>query len=197
MSDGQRLGIFGGTFDPVHRTHLEIARAAREAAHLDEVLFVVAGHPPHKGYEVFASAEDRLAMVEAAVAGEVGMEPSRLEVDRQGPSYTVDTLRELERAHPDAVLFLIVGQDSLVDLPGWRNPEGIYKRAELLVIRRPGVNAEIPASLSGHCQVVPFDQSNLSSTEVRHRIAAGEDLTEVLPGGVEGVIREKALYDAG
>ncbi len=108
MNKSARVGVYGGTFDPIHRTHLEIAQAAMRHAALDQVIFVVAARPPHKRGEVFASAEDRLAMVEALVSVEPGMAASRMELDREGPSYTVDTLRDLQAAHPDAALYLIV-----------------------------------------------------------------------------------------
>ena len=112
MDKPLRIGIFGGTFDPVHNVHLRMARAARDRAGLDRVLFVVAATPPHKRGDVVASAEDRLAMVRAAIAGEDGFEASRIEMDRPGPSYTVDTVRALAETHPDARLYLIIGNTS-------------------------------------------------------------------------------------
>jgi nicotinate-nucleotide adenylyltransferase len=197
----RRLGVFGGTFDPVHNAHLAMARAARDFAQLDEVLFVVSARPPHKREEQKTPAEVRLAMVEAALAAESGMRPCRLELDRDGPSYTADTLEALARQQPDAALYLIVGMDSLVDLPEWRRPDAILRHAHLLAIPRPG-NWEVPPALAGHYDIVPFGETTVSSTEVRERIAATGDadeaaLDDLVPRTVLRIIRRKGLYESG
>lgn len=197
MSEPRRIGIYGGTFDPVHRTHLDIARAARDFARLDRVLFVVAPHPPHKRGEVFAPAEDRFALVQAAIAGEPGFEASRIEMDRPGLSYTADTLEALHAACPDAALFLIVGADSLADLPGWHRLPDILKHAHLLVAPRGGVDADAPPALAGHYTILPMTPSDVSSTEVRRRAAAGLPIADLTPPQVAERIRQKELYRAG
>lgn len=194
MNKPQRIGIYGGTFDPIHRTHLDIARAARDTAGLDKVVFVVAARPPHKQREVYASAEDRLALVQAAIAGEKGMEVSRIEMDRIGPSYTVDTLREIHQQYPEAALFLIVGYDSLVDLPSWHKPEEILGLARVLAARRPGVNASVHPMMQGRFDLLPIEENAMSSTEIRARVACGESVHELVPAAVEQIIREKGLY---
>lgn len=194
MSSPERIGILGGTFDPIHCTHLGIARAALQLARLDRVLFVVAATPPHKRREVFAAAEDRLAMVQAAIEDEPCLEASRIELDRTGPSFTIDTLRALHALHPDDALFFILGQDSLADFPGWRDPEGILALARILAVCRPGVHAEIPALLAGHVDEIPFPPSTVSSTDVRARLSAGETRLSMLPASVERIIRERKLY---
>ena len=196
MASPPNIGVFGGTFDPVHAVHLRIARAARDAAGLDRVLFMVANVPPHKSGEVAACAEDRLAMVAAAVAGERGFEASRLEMDRPGPSYTADTLRALRAEQPDARLFLILGYDSALDLPKWREPGVILELAELLVVCRPHCDRPLPPVLQKRAVLLPFAEDALSSTEIRERLAAGGDVSGLVPPGALRVIREKGLYHA-
>jgi nicotinate-nucleotide adenylyltransferase len=194
VNKAARVGVYGGTFDPIHRTHLEIAQAAMRHAALDQVIFVVAARPPHKRGEVFASAEDRLAMVEALVSVEPGMAASRMELDREGPSYTVDTLRDLQAAHPGAALYLIVGYDTLIDLPKWRDPQGVLERARLLVVPRPDAPEPVPAVLDGHFEFIPFPESTVSSTEIRERLAAGESVADCVPAPVVALIQERGLY---
>lgn len=196
MSEQQRIGILGGTFDPVHNAHLEMARAAIDYASLDVVLFVVAARPPHKDEGPFASPEDRLAMVEAALECEPKMEASRIELDRPGVSYTVDTLGELRRTHPDAALYLIMGYDAMLDLPNWKDPDAILARARLLVAPRPGEAGQIPEKLAQACDVMPFEPTDLSSTEVRERIAQGRPFEDRVPPPVARYIKAKSLYRA-
>ncbi len=192
----ERIGVYGGTFDPIHTTHVEIARTALRHAHLDRVLFIVAAKPPHKRGDVFAEADDRLELVRAALAGEPAMEASRLELDRSGYSFTVDTLDLLQRQYPGAVLYLILGYDSLVELPGWRDPQGILARAQILAAPRPGVLTPVPLMLKGHYDLLPFQKQDVSSTDIRARIAAGKDVSAWLPPAVERLIRQKGLYHA-
>lgn len=196
MTEQERIGVYGGTFDPIHQTHLDIARAALEHARLDRVLFVVAATPPHKRGGVFASPEERLALVEAVLAEEPRMEACRLEIERGGPSYTADTLRELEARHPGAQFFLILGTDSLLDLPRWREPEAILERARLLAVPRPEAAHDIPASLAVYCEMLPFEESAVSSTHIRQRLAAGEDVSREVPPAALRLIEEKGLYRA-
>lgn len=193
MSKPERIGVFGGTFDPIHNVHLEIARAALREARLDRVLFVVSARPPHKHDTACASPEDRYTMVAAAIADEERMEPSRLEMDRKGPSYMWETLEALKVQYPKAMLFLILGADALKDLPHWRHPERIMAAARLLVVPRPGA-WDVPSSLAGHYDALRFSISPISSTEVRRRIAAGESLDHLVPSTVMRHILERGLY---
>lgn len=194
MDKKLRIGVYGGTFDPIHRTHLAIARAALDHAQLDRVLFVVSAAPPHKQADVYAGPEDRFQMVQAALADEPRMEVSRLELDRKGLSFTADTLRELQAAHPGAELFLIVGYDALLDIPNWHHPREILSHARLLAAPRPGARLPVPRDLAGRYEMLPFTESEVSSTEIRARIAAGQDARDLLPPAVERLIREKSLY---
>jgi len=193
----RRLGVFGGTFDPVHNTHLDIAHAAQNHSRLDRVLFVVSARPPHKETGVYATPEERYAMVCAALEDRPALEPSRLELDRPGHSYTCDTLRRLHTRYPDTALFLILGFDSLVDLPNWKAPEEILALARLLVVPRPGPPRAVPRGVQGHYELVPFDAVDLSSTEVRERVIAGAPYDDLVPPAVGRLIRTQGIYRVG
>ncbi len=196
MSKPQRIGVFGGTFDPIHNAHMRIAKAARQQAQLDKVLFVVAAQPPHKsGKALGASSEDRYAMVEAALAEEPGLEASRVELDREGPSYTAETLEILQQQYPDATLFLIIGLDSLADLPQWRAPDTILGRAHLLVAPRPG-SFEIPERIEGAYTMLNIEPVDMSSTEVRNRAAQAKPYEELLPPPVRKYVKKHGTYEA-
>lgn len=194
MSKPRRIGILGGTFDPLHKTHCDMASAASDALGLDLVLFVVSARPPHKTEGPYATAEERLEMVQAALDGEPRMKPCNIELGRNGVSYTDDTLRELQRIHPGADLFLIVGFDMLLDFPSWKNPKGILEKARLAVVPRAGMPEIIPRELMSYCQRIPFERTALSSTEIRRRIAAGESFDELVPRAVAGLIRRRGIY---
>ncbi len=195
MMNPKRIGVYGGTFDPVHNAHLEIARAARRCAALDVVLIVVAARPPHKENETFATPEDRMAMVKAAVLDEAGMESSDVEMRREGPSYTSQTLVELHEHYPESELYLIIGMDSLADLPKWKDPETILEHAELLVVPRPGNGTAAPDMVAGKYCVIPFEETDISSTEIRVRIARGTPIDDVVPAAVEALIHERGIYE--
>jgi nicotinate-nucleotide adenylyltransferase len=195
MAHSERIGVFGGTFDPIHKAHVAMAKAAREAAGLDRVLFVVSARPPHKNRQgPCADAEERYAMVEAALCEEPGLEASRIELDRPGASYTADTLEALRSAYPTAQLFLIVGLDSLVDLPKWHKPAEILDLAQLLVLPRPG-EYDIPKSIEGHYRMIPFEETGISSTEVRQALTTGERVAGLIPPAVVNYIRSRGLYE--
>jgi len=139
VSDSERIGVFGGTFDPIHYAHLDIARTAMKQAHLDQVVFVVSARPPHKRKGPFASPEDRYAMVEAAVAVESRMTASRTELDRGGPSYTVDTLEYIAAViGPEAEIFFITGADAVLDILTWKAPARVLELCTLIAATRPG-----------------------------------------------------------
>ena len=130
------------------------------------------------------------------MADEAGLRASRIELDRAGPSYTVDTLAALREAHPGSALFLIVGQDMLVDIVNWRRPGEILSMAGLLAVPRPGVHPKLPPTLTGHFSMLPFPENELSSTEVRGRLARGEEVSNLLAPAVLRIIKEKDLYHA-
>jgi len=185
-----KIGIFGGTFDPIHVGHLAIARAALESVPLDRILFVLAKRSPLKERAPVASEEDRLAMLERVVADETNFAVSRIELDREGPSYTIDTLEAL-RDQGD--LHLILGGDALAEFPRWRQAERIAELARLLVAERPGS----PTPPRG-VPFTPFDapRLDLSSRELRARASRGRSLRYLVPNLVWRYIEERGLYRA-
>ena len=192
----QRIGVFGGTFDPIHVGHLVAAVNARHAARLDRVILMVANVPWQKvGHRVLSSAEDRFAMVQAAVGDVAGLEAGRMEIDRGGVSYTADTLEELSSRHPDAELFLIVGWDVAAELAGWDRWEAIQRLATLVVVNRPGAGR--PRGLDGQgWQVVEVVVPNLeiSSTDLRARAVDGRPLDYLVPEAAVHCLRSRGLY---
>ena len=189
-------GVFGGSFNPPHVGHLVVAEACAQAAGLERVLWVPAATPPHKrGDRSLASAEARLRMVEAAVAGNPRFEVSDVEVARGDVSYTVDTLRGLARDHDR--LALLLGGDSLAGFPSWRAPEAIVRLARLVVYRRPGDGVDLgalPGGLGQAVTVVDGPELAVSSTEVRARIAAGKTVRYLVPDGVRDIVATEGLY---
>jgi nicotinate-nucleotide adenylyltransferase len=197
-----RLGIFGGTFDPPHVGHLIVAQDAVRALHLDRIAFVPAALPPHKRGVSITAAALRLGMVRAAVAGDDRFAVDDIEVQRDGPSYTVDTLRAYRERYPDAELFLLLGADQYADFETWREAAEIRKLAAVAVLARQGESGtttgddldeggEDGANRPLHVTVTRID---ISSTDIRRRVAAGEPIRYLVPSPVERLIRECALY---
>jgi len=183
-----RIGVYGGTFDPIHVGHLAIARAALDGAKLDRVLFVPARRSPLKESGPVASADDRLAMLEAAVRDEPRFAISRVELEREGPSYTVDTLDALAK---DGELYLILGSDALSELSRWKSPDRVRKLAKILVARRPGA-PDVDASLGAEAFDAP--RLDLSSRELRARAGRGLSLRYLVPDEVWRHIERRGLY---
>ncbi len=190
----ERIGIFGGTFDPPHVGHLVTAVNVRYALRLDRLLLVVANRPWQKvGTRPITAAADRLAMVEAAVGGVAGLEASSSEIDRGGDSYTADTLAELDAAVPDAELFVVLGADAAAGVLSWERVDEVRARATLVVVDRPGSQpGRIPEGWRGVRVEVP--RLEVSSTDLRERIADGRPLDYLLPPGVISCVRERRLY---
>lgn len=185
-----RIGVFGGSFDPVHHGHLIVADHARRALDLTEVRLVPAREQPFKGGRHRASADDRLAMLELAVAGAPGLTVDPRECRRPGPSYTVDTLRELRKEFPGAALSLLVGADAARDFPTWRESAAIRELAALVILTRPGTAA--PEGLGG--QLLPVPCIDISATDVRRRVRAGEGIRFLVPDAVARYIADRRLY---
>jgi nicotinate-nucleotide adenylyltransferase len=191
-----RIGVFGGTFDPPHVGHLILAEVCREALDLTSVLFIPAGDPWRKAGRDIAPAHHRLAMTRLAVAGNPAFEVNDCEVTREGPSYTIDTLRLLRQREPGAELFLIFGQDALADLPHWREPAALADEATIVVVPREGVVLpELPFPAESIINV-PMPYIGISSTDLRRRARAGLSLTYQTPEAVEAYIKEHRLYQA-
>ena len=199
MPGPRRIGVYGGTFDPVHRGHLAAAGAARDALDLDLVLFVPAGDPYHRDPPE-ASGADRLAMLEAAIADEPRFAVSAVDVERVGPTYTIDTLRDVHARHPDAELVLLLGSDALSALPGWREPGAILELASVCAFAHPG-DALVPPTLAlpglaDRIVLLPVDPLPVTATAVRASVAAGAPLDGLVSPPVAAYIAEHRLYGA-
>lgn len=195
--DGPRIGIFGGTFDPVHIGHLVAALEARQALQLDRVLLTVANDPWQKsGLRSLTPAEDRFAVVAAAVEGIDGLEASRLELDRGGESLTADTVGELARAHPGATLFLVVGADVAAELSTWKRVEELVAAVELVVVERGGVTGP-PDPPGWRVRRLRIPQLEISSSDLRRRLAEGRNVEFLIPEPAIRCIRSRGLYASG
>jgi nicotinate-nucleotide adenylyltransferase len=201
----RRIGVFGGTFDPVHLAHLILAEQCREAGRLDEVWFVPAAAPPHKQGQPITPFERRVEMLELATAGNPHFLIDTSEQKRAGPSFTADTLDEFRRRHLQDEFFLIIGSDSLRELPGWREPRRIVEHAGLLVMQRaqnPMPSAEelrsalaLPAETQLRLILVPSPPTvDISSRDLRQRARDGRSIRYLVPRAVECYIHEKRLY---
>ena len=196
-----RVGVFGGTFDPIHDGHLVAANESAWILGLDRVLFLPAGNPPHKQGETVTTAEDRVAMVRLALADNPRFELCTLELERTGPSYTVDTLRELHRREPGIEPYFIVGMDSLADLPSWHDPGGILKLAHLVAVHRAGwdiidvndLNKRVPGAM-GRVTILRIPGLDIASSDLRDRIAAGRPVRYLIPDPVIAYIEERHLF---
>jgi nicotinate-nucleotide adenylyltransferase len=199
-----RIGVFGGTFDPVHLGHLILAEQCRSQAPLDEVWFLPSAHPPHKPGAGVTRFDQRCDMVELAVAGHPSFRVERLEKELKAPSYTAETLTELRRRHPGHEFFLLMGSDGLPDLPGWHEPRRVIEQASLVVVPRPGVmlwTAERLAAALGvdasavRLRFVACPMIEIASRELRRAIADGMSVRYLVPRAVEEYIRDRKLYD--
>lgn len=196
MSAPERIGIFGGTFDPVHVGHLAAAVNVRHSLSLDRLLLVVANVPWQKaGRRPVSPAEDRLAMVAAAVEGIPGLEASRLEMDRGGLSFTADTLVEVGAQRPHAELFLVVGADVVPELDSWERVDEVRSRSTLAVVKRPGSRPRLPSGWRAEQVEVP--ELDISSTDLRARVADGRPLDFLVPSEAVRLIRSRGLYAGG
>ncbi|OYD07615.1 nicotinate-nucleotide adenylyltransferase [Paludifilum halophilum] len=195
-----KIGIFGGSFDPVHIGHLVMADQAREALGLDEVWFVPASSPPHKSGGTKASPEHRVAMVERAIDGFSPFRLSRAEIERPGLSYTADTVQTFTERYPDDRFYLIVGADMVLDLPRWHRIEQIVKSVRVVGLMRPGVSLEdegLPDWLRDRLILVTEGAKvELSSTYIRNKAAAGESIRFLVPEPVRLYMKEHRIYES-
>ena len=199
-----RIGVFGGTFDPVHLAHLIIADQCREQGQLDQVSFIPAARPPHKQERAVTSFTHRVEMLGLALAGNPAFRIDELEKNRPGSSYTVDTLLELQRQHPGIDWWLILGSDCLPDLPYWREPARIAQLAGFLIWERPGwpswpiqklhAALGLPAEETIRVCCAQGPQVGISSSDIRRRVAAGRSFRYLVPRAVECYIETHGLY---
>jgi nicotinate-nucleotide adenylyltransferase len=197
----QRVGVLGGTFDPPHVGHLWLGTLAADALDLDRVLFMPAAQPPHKLDVPMSSVTDRLAMTRAAIAGDPRFEVCGIEVERPGPSYTVDSMAELLGRHPAAQLYLLMAADSLAQIDSWREPDRLLSLVEWAVGPRPGSQLPPHADLerrfgaaASRIHLLEGPSLDVSASEIRSRVAAGRAIRYLVPVAVEALIAERGLY---
>ena len=196
------LGILGGTFDPIHTGHLIIAEEARCRFGLDKVIFVPAGIPPHKPDEPISDREHRYKMTALAIEDNPAFEISRIEIERQGPSYSVDTLTEFKRIYgEDTCLYFIMGMDSILEILTWHEPEKLIKLTKIVAAARPGysiddVKQKLPSEFLAWTVFLETPGIYISSTDLRKRAAAGMSIKYLVPRAVEEYIIENKLYKA-
>ena len=198
-----RIGLFGGTFDPVHMGHLILAEQCRDQAGLDEVWFLPSYHPPHKATSVITRFEQRCDMLELATAGHPAFRINRIERELPPPSYTAETLTELRRRHPEHEFALLMGSDQLPDLPLWYEPVRVIEQASLVVVPRPGVMLWTAERLARALRVevaavrlrfVACPMIEIASRELRRAIGDGMSVRYLVPRAVEEYVRERKLY---
>jgi nicotinate-nucleotide adenylyltransferase len=183
----------GGTFDPIHHGHLVAASEVAAALKLDQVIFVPTGEPPQK--PDVSNSEDRYLMTVIATASNPRFNVSRVDIDRDGPTYTVDTLRDIQAAHPDAELFFISGADAITQILGWKDFDELWKAAKFVAVSRPGHAMKLPESApAGAIEVLEVPALSISSTDVRRRSANGDPVWYLVPDGVVQYINKHNLY---
>jgi len=190
---GTRLGVMGGTFDPIHVGHLVTAEEALHQFALDEVVFVPTGRPWMKEHDVVATAEDRYAMTAIGIEPEPRFHVSRLEVDRGGATYTVDTLRALRDEVAGAELFFITGADAMLEIMRWKEPETVFDLAHFIAATRPGYDVAAFDAMPD-VTVMQIPALAISSTDIRERVHEGRPIRFLVPEGVEAHIRAQGLY---
>lgn len=200
-SPGESVGVLGGTFDPVHRGHLSIARSFLDSGHIDRLWVMLTPDPPHKAGETLSSYRIRLKMLRKAFSGFDRVEVSDLERRLETPSYTWRTLSWLRKKYPEKEFLLCIGEDSFAEFTSWKKWRRIVERHLLLVARRPGAapreEEEIPEPLRKRTRFVTHRPVDISSTSIRRAIREGEDVSRWLPPGVMAIIRSEGIYAEG
>jgi nicotinate-nucleotide adenylyltransferase len=186
-----RLGVLGGSFDPIHFGHLILGETAREQLGLDKVMYITAGNQWRKEGRDVAVAEHRLAMVRLAVEGNSAFEVSTMEIDRDGPTYTVETLAQLHAELSGVEISFIVGADALADMPHWKDPERIFELATVCAAGRRGDGSE---SADERVTRIDMPEVEISSTDIRDRVREGKSIKYLVPDAVEQYVREQGLY---
>ncbi|MGI8800241.1 MAG: nicotinate-nucleotide adenylyltransferase [Pseudonocardia sp.] len=190
----RRIGVMGGTFDPIHHGHLVVASEVVARFGLDEVLFVPTGEPAQKDGREVSPAEDRYLMTVIATASNPRFATSRIDIDRPGPTYTVDTLTELHDRYPDARLYFITGADALAQILSWRRVEDLFRWAHFVGVTRPGYELGDEHLPQGAVTLVEVPAMAISSTDCRRRVRAGQPVWYLVPDGVVQYIAKRGLY---
>ena len=196
----QRLGIMGGTFDPIHYGHLLMAEEARQAFALDEVVFVPNGRPAHKKAYLVSSPEERYAMTLLATGSNPCFSASRIEIERPGPSYTIDTLREFRVLYPELdALYFITGADAVLEILTWHEYDKLVRECQFIAVTRPGFVLDrlhdlVDAAFLDRVHYLPIPNIEISSTDIRRRVREGRSIKYLTPEPVEAYIQQQGLY---
>ena len=201
MKKNVAIGLMGGSFDPIHLGHIEIAKQAKDAMKLEQVWFIPSGRPPHKAH-LGAAAAQRLEMTRLAIEELAWASACDIEVFREGTIYTVDTLGLLTAQYPETTFYYIIGADTLVDLPNWRSPEKVCSLCEFICIKRPGIDdatvqramQRMETEYGKRIYLIDVSGPDISSTEIRNALAAGENTQAMLPEAVRDYIDRENLY---
>ncbi|MCX7423518.1 MAG: nicotinate-nucleotide adenylyltransferase [Planctomycetia bacterium] len=201
-STRRRIGIYGGSFDPIHLGHLLLAETCREVCALDEVWFLPCANPPHKPVGSLSAGQLRVEMIELAIAGNPWFKVCRIELDRSGPSFTVETLRQLTLQHPTAEFCFLMGADSLADLPQWREPRTILELAEVIAVNRGHqtplsvdlLENQLGSLARDRVSLVAMPAIDVSATDLRERVRSNRSTRFRIPRAVEVYITQHGLY---
>lgn len=198
----EKVGILGGTFDPIHNGHLSVAHAAMDAFGLSRVLLMPSGNPPHKDANIVTAEDQRASMIMLAIQGHAGLELGTTELRQQGNTYTADTAKKLAKQYPDQIFYYIVGADALRDMDNWRQPADIFKYFTIVVANRRGHRCDVAQHQrflqdKYDARILPLDTPfvDISSTQIRERVGQGQSIEGLVPPPVAQYIKEHGLYD--
>jgi nicotinate-nucleotide adenylyltransferase len=195
MKNKKKLGVLGGTFDPIHMGHLVLAEQVREKFQLERVIFIPSASPPHKTEEKLSLSGDRFEMTKLALEGNPYFFVSDIELKREGLSYTVETLRELKRLYKDSEIYFLTGSDVLNEITTWKDPEEIYKLVKIVIGIRPGFDEFDPENyFAKKSIIIDITGMDISSTQIREKVRRSESIKYLVPSKVEEYIKKRNLY---
>jgi nicotinate-nucleotide adenylyltransferase len=195
MARRRKIGILGGTFDPIHLGHLVLAEQVKEKLQLDQVIFMPSASPPHKTKRKLSSAKDRFQMTKLALENNPTFLVSDIELNRGGLSYTVDTLKQLKKQYPDSEIYFLTGSDVLNEIQTWKDPEQIYKLVKVVIAIRPCFDSfDSKNHFAKKSIIVPITGIDISSTQIRERVKKKQSIKYLVPAKVEEYIKKKKLY---